>query len=1021
MRRRYVLWAAALALGGCKEREEAPAPKVSEGPRSHETIIAGIQSLESDRDPKCHATASRLEDFMFGTPLSDGGRLEKLDQQTALVRRVWQKAGDAARTAKKTAVDEATLFAATVEVRPMKAGPTGVQITIPTGQIRLSKRDIEHYGSVAFSLRAILAVEQETAGLLPLEPAASAVLSRFVDIVTLAALQVADVRAREADSSVLSAKNIAAAFDEVLGDASAPVASAPASGDRGVFQRIVKQKVASYRKYNAVSSQVFLRNLQVYFARRSWPKDKGQAATFQKAFTETMVQLGVDLASAASDSAKARKQAFIRAEDVMLTMHRFGPFEVNQYEDVTFFGRLPRAQQVTLEAYDVDAFRDSGLHWRFLEWGLDETDVFLEPDPFAAELLAETVAQLGLLILRMAGDFATERGDEEVHVDHLNEAVKRIQARIQASDAAKPGTRPAPKIASSAGRTPSKGLAFTDVTEPSGVDFMHRSADWLSRLLRSYLTKTSSVGTLSIPPAFGGGGVAAEDVTGDGRADILLVGGAGLELYEGLGEGRFADITAAAGLVYKRPDGNFGEPRQPLIADFDNDGDQDILITYVDDDHRLYANAGNGRFQDVSAASNLGGRGLVGGPAVAFDYDRDGLLDVYIGYFGDYPRGALPTLSRRNFNGQANKLFRNLGGLRFEDVTKGSGVDNTGWTQAASHTDLDGDGWQDLIVGNDFGINAYLRNLGNGRFEDVSAKLGVDKPSFTMNVGLADLNADGHPDVYISNIVTMVKDDKYVSPSKDTPAHFDPASMARMRVVEANDLFISRTKGGRLVGFDRSMSVGRGKSSTGWAWDADFFDYDLDGDDDLYCLNGMNDYRVYSEQPYYTSVLDRKETIQLVAAERERNVFFINEGGALKNASEGSGLDFIGNSRSAAYLDFDDDGDLDVVVNDYHGSARVFRNELDAGDRRWVMLRLRGDPSKGSNRDAIGARITIDAGDRTIWREVHGSIGYLSAHPKVVHAGVGVSPRVDVTVRWPNGETSRHPGLTTNQKHLIAQ
>ncbi|MCP5053357.1 MAG: VCBS repeat-containing protein, partial [bacterium] len=212
------------------------------------------------------------------------------------------------------------------------------------------------------------------------------------------------------------------------------------------------------------------------------------------------------------------------------------------------------------------------------------------------------------------------------------------------------------------------------------------------------------------------------DLNGDGIQDVLLLSGSGNALYLGDGKGRFRDITREAGIVFQRQDGHFGEPRQPLIADFDNDGLQDILITYVNDSHKLYKNLGKAKFKDVSFASGLGGKNLVGGPATTFDYDKDGLLDIYIGYFGNYLEGTLPTLTRKNLNALPNKLFKNLGNMKFKDVTQKSGVGNTGWGQAVAHTDFDLDGWQDLIVGNDFGVNEYYRNRGDGTFETVADK-----------------------------------------------------------------------------------------------------------------------------------------------------------------------------------------------------------------------------------------------------------------------------------------------------------
>jgi hypothetical protein len=493
-------------------------------------------------------------------------------------------------------------------------------------------------------------------------------------------------------------------------------------------------------------------------------------------------------------------------------------------------------------------------------------------------------------------------------------------------------------------------------------------------------------------------------------------------LYLGDGKGHFNDVTESAGLAWKRPDGRPGEPRQPIIADFDNDGRPDILITYADDDHRLYKNVGNSKFEDVTASTNLGGKGLVGGPATALDFDKDGLLDLYIGYFGDYVHGVLPTFARRNMNGLPNKLFRNKGNFVFEDVTTGSGVDNTGWAQAINHVDFDGDGWEDLICGNDFGANAWYRNLGNGKFEEVSSKLGTDKPSYTMNIGITDLNRDGFPDVYISNIVTMNKDEKYVLPDAKTRLKFNPQKMANMRVVEANDLWTSNAKDGKLVSYEQSQAVGRGYKSTGWSWGANFFDFDNDGDDDLYLVNGMNEYAVYSSvNPYFTNSSGQQQQTIVPVAEKEAPVFFVNRNGMLEEQSSQSGADPAGNARSVVMFDMDNDGALDMIVNNFNAPAMLYRNNGTSGNH-WIKIKLTGNPSKGVTRDAIGAKILVDtAHQKNLWREVFSTIGYLTSPPKEQDLGLGTDTKADVTVIWPNGEKQTLTGLAANQTYNITQ
>ncbi|HEX2120324.1 MAG TPA: CRTAC1 family protein, partial [Thermoanaerobaculia bacterium] len=804
-----------------------------------------------------------------------------------------------------------------------------------------------------------------------------------------------------------------------------------ASGEKfATIKAIVAEKLAAFEAYNNLSMPVFLRNLQVYMARHMWPADPEEGKAFRDQFTEVMIAWTGDVMLEAEKHARKAGHPLIRVEDVHAALHVFQPHEANQYEDIIYFPRLPKEERVVIEAYDLDSFRDPGLHWVYLSEAMNDPKYkgTIEPDPFAAELLTEGAAQMGVLILRVAGNIATAEGKDRLEIGHLGKALQSIQARLDKHASLPPVKLAKAKAASTIPSAPATkksaaggGKYFTDVTDASGIQFEHRLSDWLARFIRGYTVVDGNTVRLAVPPTFGGAGVAAEDIDNDGDADVLILSGAGNALYLNDGKGRYTDVTEAAGLRWTRADGRPGEPRQPIVADFDNDGLQDVLITYVDDAHRVYRNLGSAKFEDVTARTNLGGKGLVGGPATALDFDKDGLLDLYVGYFGDYLNGVLPTLSRRNSNALPDKLFRNKGNFVFEDVTAGSGVDNIGWAQSVGHLDFDGDGWEDLICGNDFGTNAWYRNLGNGKFEDVSQKLGTDKPSYTMNVGITDLNRDGHPDVYISNIVTMDKDEKYVLPDTKTRMKFNPAKMANMRVVEANDLWVSSR--GEQLQYEQSQAVGRGFRSTGWAWDADFFDFDNDGDDDLYVVNGMNEYAVYSSvNPYLTDPAGNPSGAILPVAEKEVPVFFVNTNGMLQEETSKSGADPAGNARSVAYLDSDADGDLDMVVNNFNGPALFYRNNSEKNGNHWLKLRLVGDPAKGVTRDAIGAKITVDtAKQKGLWREVFSTIGYLSVHPKEQHLGLGSDTKADVTVVWPSGEREVFRGLAADRAYRIVQ
>ncbi len=155
---------------------------------------------------------------------------------------------------------------------------------------------------------------------------------------------------------------------------------------------------------------------------------------------------------------------------------------------------------------------------------------------------------------------------------------------------------------------------------------------------------------------------------------------------------------------------------------------------------------------------------------------------------------------------------------------------------------------------------------------------------------------------------------------------------------------------------------------------------------------------------------------------KESNVFFVNDSGRFQNHSKQSGVDFLGNSRSATYLDFDQDGDLDIIVNNYHDHAVVYKNNTQNLNNHWLKLKLQGDPQQGVNRDAIGAKIIITTKDKQrLWREIHGSIGYMSVHPKQQHFGLGKNKTVDVTIIWPNGIEQQLADLKTNQSYTIKQ
>ncbi|TQV80225.1 CRTAC1 family protein [Aliikangiella coralliicola] len=1019
-----------VSLGGISQAEE-----------SVDDIVNEIKALEKARDPKCYATASRLEDFMFGTPLTDEARFRKNLLQKSWAKIVWERASKIASAENKAAISQSLLMNVIAENFTFKQDEKKHwAIKFAGGQeVRINKEDKRQYSTIAYALRAILAVQQESlmdldSTLLPLHPDAIKSLKDSLDLFSLAVLKITDAKARKKNEHDVKLASLNDVWSTLLNLKNEELVTKPKTSknvaDLSIVRKIIQQKVESYAAYNQISNQLFVRNLQVYFARLSWPKDPEEGKRFKNLFTETMIQFANDLYKETEKIALKNGHGIIMESDVHELIQQFIPHEINEYEDAIFFPKLPRGERVNIESYDMDSFRDSGIHWRYLEFALNEPGfkAQLQPDPFALELMVENIAQFGVLSLRLAGEEGKRIGASRLKQSYFVDGLKLIQRRVTKHSMIKDKSEATAQIVSAKKRdvfVSEKTAMFSDTTESVGIDLMHRSSDWLNRLLRSYLDKGKGVGVITIPPAFGGSGVAAEDINNDGFIDLLILSGLGNKLYLNDQGKRFVDITKQSGIDWKRPEDNTpGEPRQPLIADLNNDGLQDIVITYVNDKHRVYQNLGNAKFKDLTDVANLGGADLVGGPATVADFDNDGLLDIYVTYFGHYTKGILPTLKRRNDNGLPNQLFKNTGNFKFKNVTENSNTGDTGWAQAIAHTDFNSDGRQDLIVGNDFGVNVYFENLGNGKFRNVAADLGTDKPSYTMNIGIGDLNQDLRPDIYISNIVTMNKDEKYVLPNEDTTMKFNAEKLANMRVVEANDLFLSGVDDKGNLSYELSDAVGRGYSSTGWSWDADFFDYDNDGDSDLYVLNGMNEFNLYSnENPYYTDPhSEEQKDVYIPVSTKESNVFFVNSGGKLVNQSKNSGLDLIGNSRSAAYLDFDNDGDLDIIVNNYHQEANFYTNNLNKKNNHWVKLKLIGDVANKSNRDAIGAQIILTTNDnRKIWREIHGSIGYMSVHPKMQHFGLGESQIKLAEIIWPNGQRQILENIELGKLHVIKQ
>ncbi len=735
------------------------------------------------------------------------------------------------------------------------------------------------------------------------------------------------------------------------------------------------------REGKAAPRELLLRNLSRYFARYTLPSQPEELGRLLGTLERMMDRTAGELWEAGAAGAAAEGSTTVGRAHLAVALERLLPATPNAWGEAVFFARAPLARRVAVETIDLQAFRDTGIVWQQLsELATAPPEEGASPhlplEPEAFPLLADGVSAYGLLVLRLAGEAASAELASQLASHHLREADKQLGERAAAHGS---GTGAAETESLNA----PPGSLFRDITEESGIRFRHTTADWLS-IFRRYGPVT---------PTFSGGGVTAGDVDGDERDDLVFCGGRGCALFRNRGDGTFEDVTAAAGI------GVPGEARMALLGDLDNDGRRDLFVTYSSEGNRLFRNVGGGRFADLTEASGLHLPGDMSGPAVAVDVDGDALLDLYVGNFGDFLHGENPWHPTDSHNAQPKRLYRNLGGLRFEDVTERAAVGDTGWTQALSHVDYDADGDQDLFVANDFGRDELFANEGNGHFRAVGAETGTDDPHHGMNVAFADLNRDRLPDIFVTNIWFW--------------------NAVRDEVTETNSLFLSARRSDGRVTFSRSADPALLGHDTGWAWGALFFDVEHDGDDDLFVANGFTDYLTFTQN---RRAPDDPERLYPINNGREPNVFFRNDGGIPNVVVRDSGAELPElNSRGVALLDADRDGDLDLAISTFHAEGHLFENEAAPAGSRWLALDLVGDPARGVPRDAFGATVVVEAPGLYVWRALSGGEGYLSQSSHVLHFGLGGAEAVDLEIVWPGGERQTLRGVAANQRLRLRQ
>lgn len=530
------------------------------------------------------------------------------------------------------------------------------------------------------------------------------------------------------------------------------------------------------------------------------------------------------------------------------------------------------------------------------------------------------------------------------------------------------------------------------------------------------------------PGSLGHHGLALGDADGDGLEDLYLCQPGGLpnRLLLRRSDGTLRDATLGSGadiLDYSS---------SALLADFDGDGDGDLAVSTATALVFL-ANAGAARFEERIRIE----RSLATSLAAA-DFDDDGDLDVFAcGYLSPFEKDGLPIPYHDARNGEPNALYVNGGGFDFRDGTADVGLDdnNDRFSFAAAWEDYDNDGDQDLYVANDFGRKNLYRNEG-GRFRDVAGELGAEDVSAGMGVTWADVDGDGWMDLYATNMYTPA------ASRLTARGGFRPLAPASERAYRdhamGNTLLLNRG-GARFEDAAQSSGTGRGR----WGWGAIFTELDNDGRPDLFAPNGFVTGEregdldsTFWRQVVLRSPEDNGQSSEDYAAGwravnrlvrqgwswngRERKVAFLNLGGGrFADVSGAAALDLADDARAAARVDWDADGDLDLLVtNRTAPMLRLLLNQ-QAGPNRWVALRLRG---ASASRTAVGARVTVETKQgRKLIQTLRCGEGYLAQSTADLHFGLGLEDVASVQVRWPGGSVEQFGALASERAWLLEQ
>lgn len=546
------------------------------------------------------------------------------------------------------------------------------------------------------------------------------------------------------------------------------------------------------------------------------------------------------------------------------------------------------------------------------------------------------------------------------------------------------------------------------------------------------LTSSPQMNILEYLYFYNGGGVAAGDIDNDGLVDLYFTGNqVSNRLYRNQGHFLFEDITQSADAS---GDGHWSTG--VTMADVNGDGLLDIYVCQIGGDgvfkghNRLYINQGAGAFKESAAEYGLDFKGL-STHAAFFDYDRDGDLDMYLlTHSVVSPEIFVKAEKRLKSDPGGDKLFKNLlseGKCGFDDVTQQAGIFSSilGFGLGVAVEDFNNDDWLDIYVSNDFTENDYLYiNQQDGMFRESLGEMIPSTSRFSMGNDAADLNGDGLPEIFSTD---MLPDDPRIwmkSSGEDNPEVYDiKKTFGYQDQYVRNHLQVNKG-GGRFA----EVALFSGVYASDWSWSPLLFDMDNDGLVDIHVTNGIvkrpNDFDFvkYSQEPDARTPLDvlRKKQIEMLPTLKIPNCAWKNLGNLrFENQSKSLGLDQDSYSNGSVYADLDNDGDLDLVLNNLDQESFVYENTSERLGHAFLKVRL---SQPGFNRQALGAQVKVISGDQSWAQRISTSRGFQSGPAAELVFGLGNVQQVDsILVTWPTGDRELFPGSAINQFRALSK